>query len=227
MHKPHNESPGPHANYIIKNGFGGLVGANRYSFTGKQRYIASTYGGATPAPNAYTPMKTSLGGQKYTFGARPVELPGGNHVPGPGKYNVDESYNKQKRKLAYSLTGRPVPLSGSEHPGPGQYSVQEAYAKSHVTGPSYSFVGKNRRVDLSDTVPGPAAYSYSPKKSGSSFTFKGKYIQPGSHEIVPGPGAYSHELKNGGAQFSLAKRFPQHDTTFAYTELAKQMMLKG
>eukprot|EP00462_Mataza_sp_D1_P019673 CAMPEP_0175140902 /NCGR_PEP_ID=MMETSP0087-20121206/11781_1 /TAXON_ID=136419 /ORGANISM="Unknown Unknown, Strain D1" /LENGTH=224 /DNA_ID=CAMNT_0016424205 /DNA_START=88 /DNA_END=762 /DNA_ORIENTATION=+ len=206
---------------------GGLKGANRYSFTGKPRDKGS-YGESTPGPAHYDKMRSSLGGVKFSFGAKPLDIPGGNHVPGPGKYNVDEAFNKSKSKVSYSLTGRPPPqVIGDDLPGPGQYSVVEAYAKSQASnGPSYSIYGKHRRVEIND-IPGPAAYFHQPKPGGVSFTFKGKYLQPGDTEDGPGPGKYYKELKQTvGPQWSLAKRYPQFDTTFAYTELAQKLMLK-
>lgn len=228
MHKPFNDSPGPHANYNFKPGFGGVVGANRFSFTGKPRAIG-TYMDQTPGPDVHGGQRSSLGGIKQTFGARPIEVPGGNHVPGPGKYDVDVAFNRTRSKgQSYSLTGRPAnPTLGMQVPGPGQYSVIEAYEKSNVKGPSYSMLGKTRRVDLNDQIPGPAAYNHELKMGGVAFSFTGKYRPPTSSDDGPGPGKYYKESKLGGAAWSLAKRYPQFDTTFAYTELAKEMMLKG
>lgn len=151
-----------------------------FSMSSKQKPRLVTSG--FPGPGSYNVREQSERNKlmiSKSMGKTLLE-PTQDKVPGPGKYQMGDSYAKSQpyQGVSYSLTGRHPNTIGArnEVPGPGKYNLAYDPEKS---GYHYSFRGRYA-VTTNDNVPGPGNYHPNVKPcrpNGPSYGFSRRFLQ--------------------------------------------------
>jgi hypothetical protein len=160
-----------------------------------------------PGPSNYTPNidATKPNGSMNVTIAPPSECDASQRLfeqkvaitPGPGSYNMDQSFNKTKGEgPSFSISKTAFrkedwnKVEQMKYPGPAEYNPDKDSTRAR---PQTAFISKTQRKTLferKDMSPGPDAYNLNESYSqrGAIFVGRGKLRKS---DITPGPGQYS------------------------------------
>lgn len=152
----------------------------------------------SPGPGQYGfGNKMGEAAPKYTLTPRrPDTTPAvGRSSPGPGNYNPDDRFSKNKSpnfKFGSSTRRNNRKDMG---PSPDSYSVGGLDSRKKSS-PSFGF-GSSKRPALSQTgfTPGPGNYNHQPKIVEKNAYYMGSKLKNREKDTVPGPGNYNPDEK--------------------------------